>query len=239
MAKIIKSGIGNTVSISYRMCAVRIGLYIFLAVAGASLVFFTYAISLVLLFPLLLIRRERTKMLILKHGIEGEIATMAVLKRLPRAYFVCPDVTITNGPHKAQMDHVVVGPNGVFVVETKNHKGVISGDDNDHDLLQKKKTNSGSRYTKRFYSPIRQVETHARVLTQLLKQNGYPLKAQGVVYFSYPKTKVRVRSGEIPVFSARRGGQRRLLWYIRHSKTTKLLTAQECKIIANTIANHR
>ncbi len=239
MAKIFKSRIGNTVSNSYKLCAVRIGLYILSALLGVSLIFFTYAISLILLLPLLLIQKERRKMLLLRHGIEGEIATTAALKCLPGRFFVCPDVTIQNGKHKAQMDHVVVGPNGIFVVETKNHKGVIRGDDSDVAILQKNKAASGAKYARRFYSPIKQVQTHARVITRLLKRNGYSAAAQGIVYFSHPKAKVRVHSDEVPIFSARRRGKRKLLRYIKRTKLNRRLTAHECKIIAQLIANHR
>ncbi len=239
MAKIIKSGIVNTVKASYNRCVLRIALYVFLALLGAAFAFFTYGISLILLAALFFIKRERVQMLILKHGIEGEVATTAVLRRLPRHYYVCPDVTISGDGHSAQMDHVVVGPNGVFVVETKNHKGVIYGDDEDHALLQKKKTESGSRYAKRFYSPVKQVTTHARVLTRVLVQCGYDIEVQGIVYFSHPRTKVKVYSEEIPVFSARRGGRRKLLRYIKHFGGEKLLKPSECKIIAHRIANYK
>lgn len=239
MARIIKSGIGNTVKNNYKMCMVRIGLYVFLALLGASFVYFTYGISLILLLPLLFIKKERTKMLLLKHGIEGEIATTKALKRLPKSYYVCPDVVITNGSSKAQMDHVVVGPNGVFVVETKNHLGVIKGDDSDHAILQKKKTASGAKYARRFYSPMRQVQTHARVLNRLIKETGYDITVQGIVYFSNPKTKVRVYSEEIPIFSARRGGRRRMLRFIKRCRSSNRISVKDCKIIAQFIANHR
>lgn len=239
MAKIIKTGIVNTVKGSYNRCILRIALYVIVALAGAALAFFTYGISLILLASLFLIKRERVQMIILKHGIEGEAATTAVLKGLPRRYYVCPDVTISGDGHSAQMDHVVVGPNGVFVVETKNHIGKIYGDDDDHALLQKKKTVSGSRYAKRFYSPIKQVTTHTRVLGRVLEQYGYKLPVQGVVYFSHPKTKVKVFSEEIPVFSARRGGKRKLRRFIKHYGSERILEPSECKIIAHRIANYK
>lgn len=239
MAKIIKSGIVNTVKSSYNRCMLRIGLYAIIALAGVALAFFTYGISLILLLSLFCIKRERVQMLILKHGIEGEIATTVALKGLPRRYYVCPDVTISGDGHSAQMDHVVVGPNGVFVVETKNHIGKIYGDDNDYALLQKKKTVSGSRYAKRFYSPIKQVTTHTRVLGRVLEQNGYKIPVQGVVYFSHPQTKVKVYSEEIPVFSARRGGKRKLRSYIKRYGGKRILEPSECKIIAHRIANYK
>lgn len=239
MARIIKSGIGNTVKNNYQKCMVRIGLYVFVALLGASFVYFTYGISLILLLPLLFIKKERTKMLLLKHGIEGEIATTKALKRLPFRYYVCPDVVITNGSRKSQMDHVVVGPNGVFVVETKNHMGVIKGDDNDQAVLQKRKTASGTQYASRFYSPMRQVSTHTRVITRLLEQNGFDIAVQGIVYFSHPKAKVRVYSEDIPIYSAKRGGRRKMLRFIKHSRCMGRISQHECKIIARLIANHR
>ncbi len=238
MARIVKSSLVSSVSKSYYLCELRIILYILIALAGAVFAIFTYGISLIALLFLLRIRRERTQMLLFKHGLKGEAATTAVLRGLPGWYYLCPDVTIQTGSARAQMDHVVVGPNGVFVVETKNHVGVISGDDEDYKLLQTKKNDSGG-CGRRFYSPMRQVTTHANVMTRYLKELGFQVKAQGIVYFSHPKTKVRVHSFEIPVFSARKGGKRKLLRYIKRGGVWRSLSRNECKLIVRAIANQR
>lgn len=51
-------------------------------------------------------------------GAEGEEATAAELSRLPSAWTVLHDITV--GSRGANLDHVVIGPAGVFVINTKH-----------------------------------------------------------------------------------------------------------------------
>lgn len=46
------------------------------------------------------------------------------MNRLPEGYCVVNDLSTSTG----NLDHVVIGPTGVFVVETKNCRGVIGSD---------------------------------------------------------------------------------------------------------------
>ena len=61
-------------------------------------------------------------------GAEGERLTGRVLDKLD-GYIVLHDRKIPGS--KANIDHVAIGPGGVFVIETKNYKGevTIKGDD--------------------------------------------------------------------------------------------------------------
>lgn len=60
-------------------------------------------------------------------GAEGERMTARALEKLPTSYQVVHDLPMPRS--KANIDHVVVGPTGVFTVETKNYKNgmVIKG----------------------------------------------------------------------------------------------------------------
>ncbi len=62
-------------------------------------------------------------------GHVGENDAEKVLKKLPNAYTVFRDVMI--GEKKGNIDYVVVGPNGVFMVEVKNHVGKIGFNGNE------------------------------------------------------------------------------------------------------------
>jgi hypothetical protein len=55
-------------------------------------------------------------------GAGGEYNVDAVLSRLPQEFHLFNGV----GFYAGDVDHIVVGPTGVFVVETKNHSGTIS-----------------------------------------------------------------------------------------------------------------
>lgn len=54
-------------------------------------------------------------------GLEGENIVLEQLNRLPKDYFVFHDITLPRG--YGNIDHIVIGPTGLFVIETKNYSG--------------------------------------------------------------------------------------------------------------------
>lgn len=61
-------------------------------------------------------------------GDQGELKISSILKSLPDCYHVMDDILLQTKKGSTQLDHVIVSPYGIFVVETKNHKGMIFGD---------------------------------------------------------------------------------------------------------------
>lgn len=59
-----------------------------------------------------------------ERGADGEDATARALAALPPAYVVLHDLRWP-GRQRANIDHVVVGPTGVFVVDSKNWSGTV------------------------------------------------------------------------------------------------------------------
>lgn len=62
-------------------------------------------------------------------GAEGECRTAKALERLPDDYVVFHDFHVRqlNGNRSlGNVDHIVVGPTGVFVIDTKNHRRTAS-----------------------------------------------------------------------------------------------------------------
>lgn len=66
---------------------------------------------------------ERERLNYLK-GATGEQAVAKKIDDLPDEYYVIHDLATPFG----NLDHVVVGPTGVFILETKNWKGIITAD---------------------------------------------------------------------------------------------------------------
>src|SRR6266478_3409797 len=59
-----------------------------------------------------------------RKGALGEWLAAETLKSLPNDYAVINDVTKKLG----NIDHVVIGPTGVYVINAKNWKGTVSAD---------------------------------------------------------------------------------------------------------------
>ncbi len=85
---------------------------------------------------------------------------------LPKAtYRVINNVTIPDGQGgTTQIDHIVVSPYGVFVVETKHYKGWIFGGEHDRQWTQKIHGN----HSQKFQNPLLQNYKHTECLRELV-----------------------------------------------------------------------
>ncbi|MFJ7954159.1 nuclease-related domain-containing protein [Lysinibacillus sp. NPDC096418] len=154
-----------------------------------------------------------------KAGLVGEDKVLRILAKLPNTYSVFPDVLVVSGRKESQLDTIVVGPSGVFVVEVKNYAGVIKGNADDQRLHQIKRRSGEST----FYNPVKQVSTHAYRLHQFLRHHGMDIWVHGAVYFANESTKVNVvNSTNTPIFSAYTNESKRLLIYIEESQGQEL-----------------
>ena len=61
-----------------------------------------------------------------QRGADGERATAAALDALPRQYWTVLHDVAWPGRPRANIDHVAVGPPGVFVIDSKNWSGAVT-----------------------------------------------------------------------------------------------------------------
>ena len=97
-------------------------------------------------------------------GIKGEYIVAEYLDQLPEDYFVFNDVKFPGS--YGNLDHVVIGPTGIYVIETKNYKGffLVKG----NELFYK----NGNRVKKAKGQPGRQVMANSMSLKKFLEDNG-------------------------------------------------------------------
>ena len=59
----------------------------------------------------------------IRRGEQGELIVAQAIERdlLPNGYVVFHDVQLEDGKKRFNIDHLLIGPNGVFVIETKNY----------------------------------------------------------------------------------------------------------------------
>ena len=149
-------------------------------------------------------------------GLEGEDITADIIAKLPDGYYGFQNVTVVYDGKKSELDMVVAGPTGVFIVETKNRNGDIRGNFDDRTWTQYKVGRGGTPYSNDFYSPVKQVGTHIYRLSHFLRERGVKVHIDGAVYFSNPEADVRIggRMGNIPVFACADNGGAELIRYI-------------------------
>lgn len=104
------------------------------------------------------------------RGKRGEEKVRIILEQLPDEYFLWNDIVLQRNGYSTQIDHVVISPYGVFVIETKNYTGWIYGNDNSD---QWTKNNHGNCY--HFGNPIKQNYSHVKALSSLfcMSENSF------------------------------------------------------------------
>lgn len=101
-------------------------------------------------------------------GSIGEMTASHLLSGLDNTKYGCIHnilLPLKNGG-TTQIDHLVLSPYGVFVIETKNYQGFIFGDEYQDYWTQK--TYNG---TYRLFNPIKQNNIHINTLANLLNIN--------------------------------------------------------------------
>ncbi len=102
-------------------------------------------------------------------GWQGEKQVAKLLtSKLSDDYYLINDLYLHNGG--GDIDHVVLGPNGIFVLETKNWSGNITCNGDDWQRLGKRNFSS---------SPSRQVRRNALKIKQVI-DNSPTLRSMGI-----------------------------------------------------------
>ena len=90
--------------------------------AKSSMVF-AGIMALVSVLAVLFASRKLKDLRAIKRGEQGELIVAQAIERdlLPNGYSVLHDVQLKNGKRRFNVDHLLIGPNGVFAIETKNY----------------------------------------------------------------------------------------------------------------------
>lgn len=129
---------------------------------------------------------------VLTSGLDGERRAATALRALPNACRVLMNPVYHVHGQTMELDAVVIAKSGVFVVEAKNHAGVITGKPDAEWWSQKK-----SRGAKSMKNPLTQLERQLRLTRQLLDDAGVHCPLCGYVFFADPGTRVSVRDARI------------------------------------------
>ncbi|HZW83687.1 MAG TPA: nuclease-related domain-containing protein [Candidatus Deferrimicrobium sp.] len=127
-----------------------------------------------------------------KSGERGEQQVMHALSWLPEDKFTVFNQIFVSGKGRGQQfDHLVVGHNGIFHIETKNHSGriVITAEGN----WEITRTIGGKARTEGMENPLEQVRRHEIVLKDFLDEllGKHRVQVQEIVVIANPKTTLK------------------------------------------------
>ena len=213
----VKKQVGRNTLLSFLTLSASIisGIY-FLSIAQPTLLLFSLfliIVSATLIHTTVALKDEID---ILESGMEGENLTSKSIATLPESYTAFRNLTISYKGKRSEIDILVIGPAGIFVIETKNLHGKIRGNVNDLYWTQYKVGRRGTPYSKKFYNPVKQVNTHVSLITSYLKAQGIRAYITPMVYFANQNTVVDINetNEKTPVFSANNFGTNRMLFHI-------------------------
>lgn len=126
--------------------------------------FLALILSIPLIILIIYLKLNSTKI----KGQYGEYVISKKLFTLPDEYFLFNDIYLYVDGRSVQIDHIVISKYGIFVIETKNYKGWIFGNEKSDYWT---KSMYGRKY--KFRNPIKQNYSHLKSLQTLLNAPEY------------------------------------------------------------------
>ncbi len=139
----------------------------------------------------------------LRAGRRGELnVTRALADALPNSCYILNDVNLKTARLRAQIDHLVITPWGLFVLETKNWAGRVAGDPHAERWTQTRRRD-GREQTIKVGNPILQNRRHVEVLRAWLRAGGVQWDPIVSVIVFPADTRCEVQAPEVPLVDDR------------------------------------
>lgn len=137
-------------------------------------------------------------------GVEGEVAVLERLKRLPDDYLVfnrvrLPDAQLPNGWR--ELDFVIAGPTGIWIVEVKNTPGHVYVQPDARHWPLARRAGCGSRPSwNAMDNPIGQVRAQREALARWFLSHSIVVEPRPMVCLSHPEVAIdNAEASPVPV----------------------------------------
>ena len=210
------------------LCIVLFGLIFFAfcirVLLTLSLGIFEAAGLLASLVPLAAFYFYQRKYRIYNGGLQGEKTVIKLLnKTLSNDYYLINDVYLRDGG--GDIDHIVLGPNGVFVLETKNWSSKINCNGDEWQRIGKRNfKGSPSRQAKRNAAKIKHIIDSSPTLRLL------GIWVEGLVVFTNNHSQLQLSNPTVPILKIQQ-----LPNHITTHKTNNQYTRQQLEQIGSEI----
>ena len=103
-----------------------------------------------------------------KKGDKGEEKVNEILSIFNNdSYLINNLMLLGDNDVSHQIDHILIRPNGVFIIETKNYYGDIKGSINDS-MWTKTYIKHGKQVIEKFHNPIKQNNAHIKAVKKVI-----------------------------------------------------------------------
>ncbi|MEN1727244.1 MAG: nuclease-related domain-containing protein [Pseudomonadota bacterium] len=127
-------------------------------------------------------------------GVEGEVAVLKQLQRLPDEFLVLnrvslPDAALPNG--KRELDFIVAGPTGLWIIEVKNTPGHLRVVPEERHWPLARRAGCGSNPSwNGFRSPVPQALAQVEALKRWFLIHGQVVSARAAVVMAHAETAI-------------------------------------------------
>ncbi len=238
----LKKGVDRYVWRNITLIKSRLFLFLILFILATMLFVmnkFPYATIGVILIPLAYVLGIYTyrKYVLWGSGVLGEGMVTKELGKLDDSYYLINGVTVP--PNRGDTDHIVIGPNGIFAIESKNYGGEIEcdGDSWNRHKVGKK----GKRYELWIGSPSNQVKRNAKVLKDFILEHCDEIFdgkiphiwVHSILVFTNENANLSIRDPTVDIL-----GIEELSDYIENKTPELILTEEEVRRIGETVIKY-
>jgi hypothetical protein len=181
-----------------------------------------------LLIPLVAFYFYLRKYYIYRGGWVGEKQVSDLLTRsLDDDYYLLNDLYLGKGG--GDIDHIVLGPNGIFVLETKNWSGTISSGGDEWQRAGKRNFSG---------SPSRQVKRNAAKIKQIIENNqnlrSLNIWVEGIVVLTNNHATIQVSNPTVPILKFSQVPN-----YIASFRSSRSLSREQLETIGTEIVKQK
>lgn len=127
-----------------------------------------------------------------RAGRQGEtVAINAIKSVLSEDDLLFSNVEISFEDKLTELDNVIVNRFGVFIVEVKNYKGILYGNEDDYQWKKYKDDSYGNTFEKSVKNPIKQVKRQVYILSKFLEYYGSRVWVEGYALLIQGNSPVR------------------------------------------------
>ena len=109
-------------------------------------------------------------------------ATLIIEKIIDEDDKLLRNVTIRYEDKETELDNVIVSKRGIFIIEVKNYKGELEGEEDSYEWNKYNYSKNGNIYLKIVKNPIKQIKRQIYILKSFLKYYGIDIWVDGYVY---------------------------------------------------------
>lgn len=136
----------------------------------------------------------------LEGGRRGEKKMADLLaEQLADDHVILNDLELRIAHERAQIDHLVIAPSGIYVIESKYWAGKLTGDAGDAQW-SKQRSYGGVSHVK---SPVAQCERQRRMFITLLSARVPEDRIHALAVFTHPGVDLRITNAKNRVFTTR------------------------------------